>query len=159
MFEIIGGIVIFSVLVLLSGVKTVKEHDRMVVFRAGKILGSRGPGMHLIVPFLERGHLVDARPATYSIEPVEAVTSDNCHLKVTGLLVAQVVEAARAISKISDYQKSTVDTAQAVIAEAIRRHTASEVVDERKRLNHRIKSELEKRAKPWGVRIRSLEIK
>jgi len=157
--EILGGIFVLSLLMLLSGFKIVKEHDRLVVFRFGKVRESKGPGMHMVVPLIDRTHTVDTRVATVPIPPLEVVTKDSCHVKVSAVCMTQIVDAAKALTKMIEPETATLETIQAVLTDTLHHHTLKELLHDRRHVAHVLKGELSKRTKQWGIKIKSIEIK
>jgi regulator of protease activity HflC (stomatin/prohibitin superfamily) len=157
--EILGGIFVLTLLMLISGVKIVKEHNRLVVFRFGKVIGAKGPGMHMVVPLIDRAHTVDTRIVTTPIPVMEVVTKDNRHVKVSAVCMTQIVDAAKALTKMTDPETATLETVQAVLAATLHHHTLKELLHDRQHIAHILKKELSRRTKQWGIQIKSLELK
>jgi regulator of protease activity HflC (stomatin/prohibitin superfamily) len=157
--EILGGIIVLTLLMLLSGLKIVKEHNRLVVFRCGKVIGSKGPGMHMVVPLIDRAHTVDTRIVTAPIPPMEVVTKDHRHVKVSAVCMTQIVDAAKALTKMTEPEVATLETVQAVLAATLHHHTLKELLHDRQHIAHILKKELSRRTKQWGIQIKSFELK
>lgn len=159
MHEIFGGMLVLVFMILLSGIKIVREHDRLVIFRFGKIIGDRGPGMQLVVPLIDRSLIVDTR-ITASVTPlVETTTSDNVPVKLSALCRFYIKDAAKAIAKVDDPIAHTVETMHTVLRSAVGEYTAQRILTSEVEVNSALKRELSRRANSWGVRIKSVEIR
>ncbi len=159
MFEIVGGIIVLSIMILLSGVKVVREYDRLVVFRFGKLLGSREAGVHLVLPVVERAQTIDTRLTTLPLSMIEELTLDNISVRVSALCLFQVVDAAKAITKVDNPAKATGEVAQTSLRRVIGQHDLRHLLSDRRRVDFELKSILDKQTRAWGVRIHSIEIK
>jgi regulator of protease activity HflC (stomatin/prohibitin superfamily) len=159
MVEIIGGILVLLILVVMSGLKIVNEYDRLVVFRLGKCAGVREPGLQLVLPVLERAHVVDMRMATLPIPTIETTTMDNLSVKLSAVCMYQIVDPMRAVMKVDDASKATAELAQTTLRAVVSQHSLHLLLCDRARVNAALKGRLEKQTKEWGVRIASLEIK
>jgi regulator of protease activity HflC (stomatin/prohibitin superfamily) len=158
-FEIFGGILVLTFVLLLSGLKIVKEHNRLVIFRFGKVRNSKGSGLQMIVPFIDRAHTVDTRLMTVAIPPMEIVTKDNFHVQISAVYMSQIVDATRAVTRVSEPGRATLETAQAMLLAVLNKHSAKELVQDRHGITRSLKADLERRTRHWGIRIKSIEIK
>lgn len=159
MFEIVGGIIVLSIMILLSGIKVVKDYDRLVVFRLGKVVGSREPGVRLVLPLIERAQTIDTRLVAMPIPLQEELTLDNVTVRVSALCLFQVVDAAKAITKVDNPAGATREIAQITLRRVIGQHDLRHLLSDRRRVDFELKSILEKQTRAWGVRIQSIEIK
>lgn len=160
MFEILGGIIVSAIMILLSGIKVVKEYNQLVIFRFGKLLEeSKGPGVHLVIPLIDQVQSVDTRLVTLAPPVLEEMTSDHVSVKVSVVCLFQIIDARRAISKIDNVTKATSELVQTTVRTVISQHTMKFLVSDRGRMNNLLKAKLEKQTKEWGVRIASIEIK
>jgi regulator of protease activity HflC (stomatin/prohibitin superfamily) len=157
--EIIGGIVVLTIMVALSGIKVVKEHSQLVVYRFGRLISSRGPGVHLIVPIIDQAETVDTRIITLATPLLEEMTLDHASIKVSVVCLFHVVDAKKAVSKIDNVSKATEELVQATLRTVISQHDLKHLVSDRGRMNSVLKSKLEKQSREWGVRINTIEIK
>jgi regulator of protease activity HflC (stomatin/prohibitin superfamily) len=157
--EIVGGIIVLTIMILLSGFKVVKDHERIVLFRLGKVAGSRGPGLHLVIPVLEKIQIVDTRIATLPIPLFETTTLDNLPIRISAVCLYRIVDATKAVSSVSDCGKATAEIAQTTLRSTISHHEMRYVMHDRKRLGALVRKHLEKKTKHWGVGIVAFEIK
>lgn len=158
MLEIIGGMIVLVVMIVLSGIKTVKEHTQLVVFRYGKVLDCKGPGLHLILPIIDNVELVDTRIVTLTIPLVVVTTLDGESLEMSAQCLYQISDAKRAVTKIEDARSATMFVTQSALRELARQNSAAFLKDETKRANSRLKSLIEKQTLSWGIRINAVEI-
>ncbi len=158
MFEILGGMVVLLIMVLISGLKTVKEHTQLVVFRNGRLAGCKGPGVHLILPVIENVELVDTRITSRETSPVEALTRDAVGLILKGQYFYQVADARKAVTRIEDIESAVRFSAESALRELARNFSAEELKVDGRRVNSRFKSILEKQTDAWGIRITHCEL-
>ena len=159
MLEIIGGIVVSLIMILLSGIKIVKEYDQLVVFRFGKLVDSKGPGMHLVIPLIDQIQTVDTRIVTLAPPVLEEMTLDHVSVKISVVCLFQIVDAKRAISKIENVPKATEELLQTTLRTAVSQHSLKHLVSDRGRMNGNLKAKLDKQTRDWGVKIITIEIK
>lgn len=158
MLEIVGGIIVLLIMITLSGLKVVKEHERLVVYRYGKLVGSRGPGLVLILPVIERALEVDTRIVTMPIEADRVATSDDTSVKVSAVFMFQVADPASFVTKVADAYEATKQAAETTLRDACRELKLEEIQADKRRVNQRVKTLLEKKIKLWGLKITSVEL-
>ncbi len=159
MHEIFGGIVVLFFMILLSGIKIVREHDRLVIFRFGKIIGHRGPGMQMVVPLIDRSHCVDTRITASSTSPVEATTLDKIPVRLSALCRFHIIDPVKAVAKVDDPIAHTMETMHTVLRSIISEHTAKDILANEVELNSTLQRAVSRQTKSWGVRVKSVEIK
>lgn len=159
MHEIFGGILVLFIMILLSGIKIVREHDRLVIFRFGKIIGQRGPGMQMVVPLIDRSHSVDTRITASSTSPVEITTLDKIPVRLSALCRFHIMDPVKAVAKVDDPIAHTMETMHTVLRSIISEHTARNIFANEAELNSTLKRTLSRQTKSWGVRVKSVEIK
>lgn len=159
MFEVAGGLIILTGLVLLSGLKVVREYDRLVVMRCGKIVGERGPGLQLVIPFIERSQKVDKRIVTMPIPAQDAITKDNIAIKVAAVCFFQIQDACKAIVNVEDPIEATGQFAQTSLRAIIGHYELDDILAHRDKINARLKAAVDQHAESWGIKIQSIELK
>ncbi len=159
MFEILGGIVVFTVMVLLSGIKVVKEYNQLVVFRFGKVVSAKGPGIHMVIPIIDQSQTVDTRIITFTTPVLEEMTLDHVSIKISAVCLFSVTDAKKAVSKIDDVEKATNELVQTSLRVVVSQHDLKHVMSDRGRMNGNLKVKLEKQTREWGVRIHTVEVK
>lgn len=159
MLEILGGIVVLLIMIALSGVKVVREHERMVVFRFGKVVGSRGPGLNLVLPVIERLLIVDTRMVTMPVETGEVVTYDDAVVSLSAVFMFEVFEAASFVTKVADAYQATAEAAEVVLCEVAREKPLTELQTDTRRYKQRVRVLLDKKIKTWGIKTSDMEVK
>jgi len=153
-------IIAIAVLILLSAaIKIVKEYERGGVFRLGRFVGVRGPGLVLIIPFIEIMRKVDLRVITMDVPQQECITLDNVTVRVDAVIYFRVVEAADAILKVLDYIKATSLLAATTLRNVVGQSTLDELLGQRDRLNEKIQGVVDEGTNPWGIKVSMVEVK
>jgi len=156
----IYALIAVVVLILLSAaIKVVREYERVTVFRLGRFVGLRGPGLVLIIPFIETVRKVDLRVITMDVPAQECITVDNVTVRVDAVVYFRVVNAADAILKVLDYIKATSLLAQTTLRNVVGQSTLDELLGQRDRLNEKIKTAVDEGTDPWGIKVSMVEVK
>jgi regulator of protease activity HflC (stomatin/prohibitin superfamily) len=155
------GIVLVAIVIFLalSGFRVAQQYQRALVFRFGRYMGIRGPGLFWIIPFAESIIKVDMRVLTDGVEQQEAMTKDNVPIKVNAVIWYRVVAPARAISEVQDVRHAVVQTALTTLRNTIGQHTLDDVLKEREKLAALLKERVDTVTEPWGVEIHAVEMK
>jgi len=157
---IIYFIIAVVVVVLLSAaIKVVREYERVGVFRLGRFVGLRGPGLVLIIPFIETVRKVDLRIVTMDVPQQECISVDNVTVRVDAVVYFRVVNAADAILKVLDYVKATSLLSQTTLRNVVGQSTLDELLAQRDRLNDKIKTIVDEGTDPWGIKVSMVEVK
>jgi len=157
---IIVVVVVFVLLVVASAaIKIAQEYERGVVFRLGKYTGVRGPGLFVIIPFVERSVKMDLRVVTLDIPSQEAITKDNVTVKVNAVVYFRVVKPEDAVIKVFDHKYATSQISQTTLRSIIGQSDLDEVLGEREKLNQQLQKIIDDQTDPWGVKVSVVEIK
>ena len=154
-----GLIAVVVIILLSSAIKVVREYERVTVFRLGRFVGLRGPGLVLIIPFIETVRKVDLRVITMDVPAQECITVDNVTVRVDAVVYFRVVNAADAILKVLDYIKATSLLAQTTLRNVVGQSTLDELLGQRDRLNEKIKTAVDEGTDPWGIKVSMVEVK
>ncbi len=154
-------IVIVLILFLLStAIKIVKEYERLVVFRLGKVRAKpKGPGLVFIIPFVDRPIKVDLRTVTLDVPSQEGITRDNVTLKVNAVVYFRVVEPISAIVNIEDYRRATWNIAQTTLRNVLGQSELDELLAHRERINQKLQMMIDEATEPWGIKVGMVEVK
>ena len=152
-------IVVLVIILLSAAVKIVREYERGGVFRLGRFVGIRGPGLVLIIPFVENMRKVDLRVITMDVPQQECITVDNVTVRVDAVIYFRVVEAADAILKVLDYVKATSLLAATTLRNVVGQSTLDELLAQRDRLNEKIQVVVDEGTNPWGIKVSMVEVK
>lgn len=157
--EIVIGLVAVVLLFLISGLKIVKEYERGVIFRLGRLVGARGPGLFFVIPLLENMQVVDLRTITYDVPSQEVVTKDNVTVRVNAVVYYRVVEPEKAVTEVFDYRYATAQIAQTTLRSVIGQADLDELLSERDKLNVKLQEIIDEATNPWGIKVSAVEIK
>jgi regulator of protease activity HflC (stomatin/prohibitin superfamily) len=146
-------------MVLSSAIRIVQEYERAGIFRLGRFVGLRGPGLVLIIPFVERARKVDLRVVTMDVPQQECITLDNVTVRVDAVVYFRVVEPADAILKVLDYSKATSLLAQTTLRNVVGQSELDELLAHRERLNDKLQTVVDEGTNPWGVKVSLVEVK
>lgn len=154
------GVLLFAILMIgFSAIKVVPEYERGVVFRLGRLVGARGPGLFFLIPFIERMVRVDQRVITMDVPPQEVITLDNVTIKVNAVLYFMVVEPEKAIVKVMDYIRATMQIAQTTLRSVVGQVELDELLAHREAINERLQRIIDEQTEPWGVKVTIVEVK
>ena len=159
--EIVGVIVVgFIILIILaSSIKVVREYERVVVFRLGRLIGSKGPGVVIILPVLDRIRKIDLRLLTLDIPKQRIITKDNVTVDVDAVVYFRVNDANQAVVKVQDYVLATSLLSQTTMRDVIGQVEFDEVLTKREELNKRLQAILDEVTEPWGIKVSAVSIK
>ena len=142
-----------------SAIKIVQEYERGVIFRLGRLVGAKGPGLFFVIPMIDRMVKVDLRVITLDIPAQEAITKDNVTVKVDAVAYFRVVDPAEAIVKVENYRQATWRIAQTTLRSVLGQSELDELLMHREEINHRLQQIIDEHTEPWGVKISIVEIK
>ncbi|MBM4265173.1 MAG: slipin family protein [Deltaproteobacteria bacterium] len=151
--------VVILVLIALSGIKIVQEYERGVIFRLGRAVGTRGPGIIVVIPFIESMRRIDLRTVTMDIPAQEVITRDNVSVKVSAVLYFRVVEPMSAVIAIENYVYGSNMIAQTTLRSVCGQVELDELLAEREKVNDQVQSIVDQQTEPWGVKVSTVEIK
>lgn len=152
-------VVIFFLIVLFASIKVVQEYERGVVFRLGRLAGARGPGLILLVPFIERMQKVDLRTVTMDIPAQEVITQDNVTIRVNAVTYFRVVDPNAAVVNIADYIRATSQIAQTTLRSVLGKSALDDLLAEREKINQQLAQIIDDQTEPWGVKVSIVEVK
>ncbi len=156
-FIVIG--VIFIFIILSSAVKICKEYERGVIFRLGRLVGARGPGLFLIIPGIEKMVRITLRTVVLDVPPQDIITKDNVSVKVNAVIYFRVMSPQDAVVQVEDYLYATSQLAQTTLRSIMGQAELDEILAEREKINHRLQGILDKQTDIWGIKISLVEIK
>ena len=152
-------VLVIVFLVIISGLKILYEYERGVIFRLGRIVGVRGPGFIVVIPFLERMVRVSLRLVTMDVPPQDVITKDNVSVKVNAVVYFRVVEPNRAILQVENYLYATSQLAQTTLRSTLGQVELDELLSERDKLNVKLQEILDKQTDAWGIKVTMVEVK
>ena len=153
------GILLILLIFFISAIRIVKEYERGVIFRLGRLVGAKGPGLFFIIPIIDSMVKVDLRTVTYDVPAQEVVTRDNVTVKVNAVVYYRVIDPAKAVTEVYDYRYATAQIAQTTLRSIIGQAELDEVLSEREKLNIRLQQIIDEATNPWGIKVTAVEIK
>jgi regulator of protease activity HflC (stomatin/prohibitin superfamily) len=155
----VGTVFVIAVVLLVSGIKIIREYQRAVIFRLGRMVPPRGPGIIYVVPFVEKMIRIDLRTLTLEVPPQDVITKDNVSVKVSAVLYFRVLDPNRAIREVENYLFASSQLAQVTLRSVCGQAQLDELLAEREKLNNRIQEIIDLQTDPWGIKVVLVEVK
>jgi regulator of protease activity HflC (stomatin/prohibitin superfamily) len=152
-------VLIFAAIMLPQIVRILREYERGIVFRLGKSIGSKGPGLIFLIPFVDKIVKVDLRVITINVPQQEMMTRDNVPVTVDAVVYFRVLDAEAAIIKIADFLKATSLIAQTTLRSVIGQAELDELLAQRERINQSLQEIIDRHTEPWGIKVTAVEVK
>jgi regulator of protease activity HflC (stomatin/prohibitin superfamily) len=160
MNPIVIGVIVVVVLILAAmTVKIVTEYERGVIFRLGRLVGAKGPGLFLIIPFIDRMMKVDLRVVTMDVPSQEVITRDNVTVRVNAVVYFRVVDPESSVVKVLDHIRATSQISQTTLRNVLGQSELDELLTKREKLNQMLQKIIDEHTDPWGVKVSTVEIK
>jgi regulator of protease activity HflC (stomatin/prohibitin superfamily) len=159
MFGPAATVFIVLVFFVISGVKILKEYERGVIFRLGRLVAARGPGIIYVLPLVERMQRIELRTITMEVPPQDVITKDNVSVKVSAVLYFRVVDANKAVVEVADYLFATSQLAQTTLRSVCGQAELDELLAEREKINSHLQEILDSQTGPWGIKVVTVEVK
>ena len=156
---VIGIVILFALMILSMAVKIVTEYERGVIFRLGRLVGARGPGLFFIIPFVDRMVKVDLRVITMDVPSQEVITKDNVTVKVDAVVYFRVVDPEASVVKVLDFIRATSLICQTTIRNVLGQSELDELLTQREKLNQMLQKIIDEQTDPWGIKVSIVEIK
>jgi len=157
--SVLTVVVVFVLFLLLNAVKILKEYERGVIFRLGRLVAAKGPGLILLIPIIDRMQKVSLRLITADVPPQDVITKDNVSVKVNAVVYFKVFDPNRAIVEVEDYLYATSQLAQTTLRSVLGEAELDELLAERERINDRLQAILDEATDPWGIKVSKVEVK
>ncbi|XGC79585.1 slipin family protein [Bdellovibrio bacteriovorus] len=157
--EFFIGVVVIGGIILSSMIKILNDWERGVVLRLGKAVGVRGPGLILLIPFIERMLKIDTRTVAMDVQPQDVITKDNVSMQVNAVVYFKVVSPLEAITKIEDYYFATSQLAQTTLRSVMGQYPLDDVLEHRDKINGALQGILDKHTEAWGIKVTMVEVK
>ncbi|MBN2014373.1 MAG: slipin family protein [Candidatus Altiarchaeota archaeon] len=140
-------------------IKIAKEYERGVIFRLGRLAGTRGPGLFIVIPGMEEAVIIDLRVVTLDVPPQDIITEDNVPVKVNAVIYFRIVDPERSVIEIKDYMLATSQISQTSLRSTLGRVELDELLSHREKLNEELQLIIDKATDPWGIKVTAVEIK
>ncbi len=149
---LLGGFLVF-------GISVLNEYERAVIFRLGRVIGAKGPGLIFLIPLIDRMIRIDLRTITLDIPPQDVISRDNVTIKVNAVVYFRVVEPNRAVIEVENFLLATSKLAQTTLRSVLGQVELDELLASRDLINHRLQEILDAQTEPWGVKVSNVEVK
>ncbi|MBK8903005.1 MAG: slipin family protein [Anaerolineaceae bacterium] len=156
---IICAVAVGLVVLLIASIRVVQEYERGVIFRLGRVMGAKGPGLFFIVPIIDRMVKVDLRTVTLDVPAQEAITGDNVTVKVNAVVYFRVIDPVMAIVQVEDYRRATWQIAQTSLRNVIGQSMMDQILQDREQINDTLQHIIDESTEPWGIKVSIVEIK
>ncbi len=154
-----GAIIVVLAGLLSSAIKIIPEYERAVLFRLGRLISVRGPGLIFIIPIVDRIVRISLRIIVFDVPPQEVITRDNVTCKVNAVLYYRVISADKAVVNVEEYHEATNQLAQTTLRSVVGTADLDELLSQREKLNHTIQEIVDEATDPWGIKVTAVEIK
>lgn len=159
MFAFIGVIVVIGGFILFATLKILPEFERGVVLTLGRYTGMKGPGLVILIPFIQRMIRVDLRINVMDVPPQDVISLDNVSVRVNAVLYFRVVEPDKAVLQVAQYYQATSQLAQTRLRSVLGQHELDDILSQRESINHVLQETLDQATDPWGIKITNVELK
>ena len=156
---VIGILVVLFFILLLSSVRILREYERGVIFRLGRLIAQKGPGLILLIPIVDKMVRVDLRTVTLNVPPQEVITKDNVTVRVTAVAYFRVIDPNRAITEIENFLLATSQISQTTLRSVLGKAELDALLGERERLNIELQQIIDEQTEPWGIKVSTVEVK
>jgi len=153
------SVAVVLVLIISSAIKIVPEYQRGVIFRLGRLLGAKGPGIFLIIPIMDKMHRVDLRTAVLDVPVQEVITKDNVPVRVNAVVYFRVMDPKKAIVQIVNFRAGTSQISQTTLRSIIGQSSLDELLSNRETINKDLQKIIDEATDPWGIKVSAVEIK
>jgi regulator of protease activity HflC (stomatin/prohibitin superfamily) len=151
---------VFAAIVLLfASLRIANEYQRAVVLRLGRFVGSRGPGLYFLIPFIERQTTIDLRVVTADVEEQEAITKDNVPVKVDAVVWYRVVDPGRSVIEVQNLYEAVTQVSLTLLRNLLGRHSLDDLLKEKDKLSDELREKIDHATEPWGVQVQMVEMK
>jgi regulator of protease activity HflC (stomatin/prohibitin superfamily) len=152
-------VILIAGAILASAIKIIREYERGVIFRLGRIVGAKGPGLIIIIPVVDKMVKIDLRTITMDVPPQEVITKDNVPIRVDAVVYFRVFDAVKAVIEVADFVYATSQISQTTLRSILGQVELDEVLAKREKINRRLQEIIDKETDPWGIKVSTVEIK
>ncbi len=156
---VVALLLIFVLIVLASSIRILREYERGVIFRLGRLIAQKGPGLILLIPIIDRMVRVDLRTVTLTVPPQEVITKDNVTVRVNAVAYFRVIDPNRAITEVENFLVATSQISQTTLRSVLGKAELDALLSERERLNIELQQIIDEQTEPWGVKVSTVEVK
>jgi regulator of protease activity HflC (stomatin/prohibitin superfamily) len=155
----IAAIVAVAVFILLNAIRVVREYERGVIFRLGRLVGAKGPGIFLLIPIVDKMVKISLRTITLDVPPQEVITKDNVTSNVNAVLFFRVVDPCAAVVQVENFLEATRQIAMTTLRSVIGAVELDQLLAEREKINLKLQEIVDEQTDPWGIKVKAMELK
>jgi regulator of protease activity HflC (stomatin/prohibitin superfamily) len=159
LLAILAVFVLFLLILIAASVRILREYERGVIFRLGRLIAQKGPGLILLIPFIDQMVRVDQRTVTLNVPPQEVITKDNVTVRVNAVAYFRVIDPNRAITDVENFLLATSQISQTTLRSVLGKAELDALLAERERLNIELQRIIDEQTEPWGVKVSTVEVK
>ena len=152
-------VILLLVLLLANAIRVLREYERGVIFRLGRLVGAKGPGLILLIPMIDRMVKVSLRVVAMDVPPQDVISKDNVTVKVNAVLYFQVMDAAKAVVAVENFLYATSQMAQTTLRSVLGQHELDDLLSNREKINQKLQTIIDERTEPWGIKVVAVEVK
>jgi regulator of protease activity HflC (stomatin/prohibitin superfamily) len=153
------GVVFVIVMLLASAIRVLREYERAVVFRLGRLIGTKGPGLIILIPLIDRMVKVSLRVVAMDVAPQDVITKDNVSVKVNAVVYFRVMHPDKAVNEVEDFLYATTQLAQTTLRSVLGQVELDQLLGERETINHQLQQIIDEQTDAWGVKVSLVEVK
>ncbi len=152
-------IIIFVIFFLASAIKILREYERAVIFRLGRLIDAKGPGLILLIPIVDKMVRVSLRTIALDVPPQDIITRDNVSIKVSAVIYFRVLDASKAVVEVEDYLFATSQMSQTTLRSILGQSELDELLSQREKINKELQAIIDSHTEPWGIKVSNVEVK
>ena len=152
-------LIFLGFLLLTSAIKVLREYERGVIFRLGRVIGAKGPGLIFLIPIIDKMVKVPLRTVTMDVPPQDVITRDNVTVKVNAVIYFRVLDPNRAVLEVENYLYATSQIAQTTLRSTLGESDLDELLSQREKINKELQQVIDKHTEPWGIKVSTVEVK
>ncbi|MDH7605839.1 MAG: slipin family protein [Melioribacter sp.] len=152
-------IILFVIIILASAIRILREYERGVIFRLGRLIPTKGPGLIFLIPIVDRMVRVSLRVVAMEVPPQDVITKDNISIKVSAVVYFRVIDAAKAVVEVENYLYATSQLAQTTLRSMLGQSELDELLTEREKINRHLQETIDTHTAPWGIKVSLVEVK
>jgi regulator of protease activity HflC (stomatin/prohibitin superfamily) len=162
-FPVFGGVIIlFVLIILMNAIRILREYERGVVFRLGRLIGNggvKGPGLILLIPIIDKMVKVSLRTVVMDVPPQDVITQDNVSIKVNAVVYFRVIEPQHAIVQVENYLQATSQLSQTTLRSVLGQSELDDLLSQREKINQRLQQIIDAHTESWGIKVSNVEVK
>ncbi|AFD05895.1 slipin family protein [Solitalea canadensis] len=152
-------IILFAIIILANAIRILREYERGVIFRLGRLIEVKGPGLILLIPIVDKMIRVSLRTVVLDVTPQDVITQDNVSIKVNAVVYFRVLEPQKAIVQVENYLAATSQISQTTLRSVLGQSELDDLLSQREKINHKLQQIIDANTEPWGVKVSNVEVK